>query len=69
MTSYPPLATHANEMIEVFNSLRACAPIDAARGYQCVSRDGQGETDDEDFVSSTEGLGILEILEHSLARE
>lgn len=56
-------------MIEVFNSLRACAPISAARGYQCVSDDGQGETDDEDFVSSTEGLGILEILEHSLARE
>ncbi|KAE9409402.1 Dor1-like protein, partial [Gymnopus androsaceus JB14] len=27
LTSYPPLATHANEIIEVFNALRACAPI------------------------------------------
>ncbi|KIK51256.1 hypothetical protein GYMLUDRAFT_50676 [Collybiopsis luxurians FD-317 M1] len=33
LTSYLPLAIHANEVIEVLNSLRACAPISAARGY------------------------------------
>jgi len=79
LTSYPPLATHANEIIEVFNALRACAPISAARGYQYFSdcsADGKGNGDigheelqDQNLISPTDGLGILEIFEHLLMRE
>ncbi|KAE9407483.1 hypothetical protein BT96DRAFT_1014059 [Gymnopus androsaceus JB14] len=79
LTSYPPLTTHANEIIEVFNALRACAPISAARGYQYFSdcsADGKGNGDigheelqDQNLISPTDGLGILEIFGHLLVRE
>ncbi|KAF9068539.1 Dor1-like family-domain-containing protein [Rhodocollybia butyracea] len=60
LTSYPPLATHANEVIEVLNAFRACAPISVAQGYQC---------DVEFSTSSTNGASLFKILERSLANE
>ncbi|KIK66182.1 hypothetical protein GYMLUDRAFT_38703 [Collybiopsis luxurians FD-317 M1] len=59
LTSYLPLAIHANEVIEVLNSLRACAPISAARGY----------TSFDESQSSDDGIGLLKLLDRSLARE
>ncbi|KAF5382240.1 hypothetical protein D9757_008928 [Collybiopsis confluens] len=63
LTSYPPLAKHANEVIEALNSLRACAPISTARGYKSLEKQG------ENSVSSTHGMGLIEILTRSLAEE
>ncbi|KIK50391.1 hypothetical protein GYMLUDRAFT_89288 [Collybiopsis luxurians FD-317 M1] len=59
LTSYLPLAIHANEVIEVLNSLWACAPISAARGY----------TSFDESQSSDDGIGLLKLLDQSLARE
>ncbi|KAJ4485464.1 Dor1-like family-domain-containing protein [Lentinula aciculospora] len=68
LTSYTPLAVHANKVIEVLNALRAFAPFSAATGYECFDHIGTKSGVDEEHYSNIV-LGLSRILEHSLVRE
>ncbi|KAJ3713506.1 Dor1-like family-domain-containing protein [Lentinula raphanica] len=71
LTSYPPLAVHGNEVIEILNALRACAPLSVAKGYECLGDvEKENKTDTKaDLVSSSNGAGLIQKLESSLVRE
>ncbi|KAJ4471393.1 Dor1-like family-domain-containing protein [Lentinula edodes] len=60
LTSFTPLAVHANEVIEVLNGLRACAPLSVATGYEYFST-----TEANTNVANS----LPDILENSLVRE
>ncbi|KAJ3789756.1 Dor1-like family-domain-containing protein [Lentinula aff. detonsa] len=71
LTTYTPLAVHANEVIEVLNALRACAPFSAAKGYKSLGDVGMKHSAEaeHDLISSSNGPGLIHILEISLVRE
>ncbi|KAJ3807014.1 Dor1-like family-domain-containing protein [Lentinula lateritia] len=66
LTSFRPLAAHANEVIEVLNALRACAPFSVATGLpdilqNSLIREGQTIFDYVKAVFEVEELSAVDL--------